>query len=107
MPVTVKILGLKELEQKLDGSFLVQPEIEPALDSVANRGKRGGKGLGAKRNPITVRESALTRDLISSLHNPRQTGRTWRDSNIRRFLPPVARNALNKAAKNIMARFGA
>ncbi len=103
--VTVKIDGLKELEKKLDGKFLVQPEIEPALDSGANRAMRGGKGIGAQRNTISVAAQPLSRTIASTLNAPRVKGTSWRMSNLRRFLPPVIRNALNKAARNIRVRW--
>lgn len=105
MDLTIRILGLEELKKKLNGAFLVQPEIGPALDTVAKRGARGGKGLGAQNNPIGVSAQPLSRVLSTPLNFPRTRGTSWLAANLRRFLPAVARNALNKAARGITARW--
>ena len=135
MPLTVGIVGLKELERKLDGKFLIQPEVESALDTVAQRGKRGGKGQGAKVNPIALRGAPLTRILTSPIRspgnrieaipsfgrgagrrknprfNPRSKGTSWIRKNVGAagygagILGATARNALAKAAKKIAARW--
>ena len=111
MSITVRIEGLKELEKKLDGKFLVQPEIEGALDTVAKRGQRGGRGLGAQRNPIGVGQGRLTRVLTSGTHHPRQKGTAWKRKNVgaagfgRGVLGATAQNALKKAARRMEQRF--
>lgn len=120
MPLTVRIEGLAELQHKLDGDFLLQPEIEAALDTVAKRGQRGGSGLGARMNPIAVEAQDLRRTLITPLagrrlagepFNPRTKGTAWLKKNIGAggygagTLGSVARNALKSAAKKIAARW--
>lgn len=74
--LTVKVVGLEELQKKLQPSYLYEPEIEAALDTVAKRGQRGGRGLGAKLNPISVEKRRLSRSVISPLARPSGSTRT-------------------------------
>lgn len=57
MAVTVRVLGLKELEKKLDGKVLYEPEIEAGLERIADEMKTRHdkrKGLGARRNVMAI-----------------------------------------------------
>jgi len=105
--VEVKVAGLAKLERFLDGKLILQPEIEPALDSVAKRWLRKGKGLGEQRNTLSVAAEPLSRSLSTTLRAPRTTGGSRRQANVRRYLPPVIRNAVLKMARGIAARASA
>lgn len=100
----IKVLGLAELEKKLDGDFLVQPEIDDAFASFGKRMERGGKGLGAQRNTIAIQQSALAVSARTTLNSPRMTGASWSRKNIA-IIKAMASSVFRKAAERMKARF--
>lgn len=70
----VQVVGLKELQKKLDGKFLVQPEMVGVLDTVTRRAQRPTKGLGYKMNPLSVsRPAPLSRAIVTPLAHRRSS----------------------------------
>jgi len=74
---TIKVKGLNELNQKLDMDFLVQPEMDAALESFEKRLLRQGKGLGAQRNEIAAERRTMGATARSTLVYPRTKGTSW------------------------------
>lgn len=104
MAVTVRILGLAELERKLGYPFLVDPGVQEGLGTVAARIERGGRGLGARNNLISRQPLSQGLKMSSTLNAPRRTGHAWLNKNIsivRAMLPRV----LRKAAQHIEQRW--
>lgn len=100
----IRVVGLEDLERKLDGKFLVQPEIADAMETFGKRMQRGGKGLGAQRNTIAIQREALGVRAQTTLNNPRQTGMTWARKNIA-IIKAMANSVFRKAAERMRARF--
>lgn len=81
MTVTIRVKGLAELERKLDGSVLLQPEAEAAVETIGARIARPtGKRIGVKRNTISRAQSGRLQETISTTlagpdpHRRRGTG---------------------------------
>ena len=89
----VKILGLKELQAKVDWDVLAQPEFEDVRDTIVGRMMRGGKGRGVQRNTPTTRVF------------PRTRGTAWAQYQEKVVKGIVARNAIKKAIERIEARW--
>lgn len=78
MPVKVRVVGLEELDRKLDGRLLYEPEIDSTLQRMGDELKRGhdrGKGLGARRNVMAVERAGR---LSYRLTSRSLVGRPWR-----------------------------
>ncbi len=103
---TIKVRGLNELQQKLDMKFLVQPEMGPAVETFSKRIQRGGKGLGAKRNPIAATLHPFGADLETPLSNPRNTGNEWTRKN-RDIVYRMGPRVFGKMVKRIEERWAA
>lgn len=72
------------------------PYTNAALDSISTTLKnRQGKGLGAKRNEIVLSTSLGARRIDSTVHHPRETGKSWIGNAEWRF-NSVAPNAVRK-----------
>lgn len=106
MNITVRIVGLNEIVQKLKGSVLYEPEIEEALDTVEKRVLRQGKGLGAQRNPLASSSAPLARTVTSTLNPPRTRGTAWTRKNESIFRA-MAPNVIRKAVRRIEQRWAA
>jgi len=104
--ITVRVVGLKELERKLDGKLLVQPEIEEGLDTINARFMRGGKGLGVRRNVLNSQRAVLSRRVSSTRVWPRTRGTAWKSKNIGAFRGMAAR-VIQKIVRGIRARWTA
>jgi hypothetical protein len=78
---TVKVVGLTQLEKKLDEKLLVQPEVEAARDTIVTRLMRGGKGLGVTKNSLTKDVKPLGATVTSTLNYPRTRGTAWGKKN--------------------------
>lgn len=107
MTLTIQVNGLEELKRKLSNSELVEPEITTALSSTASSLGRGGTGLGAQRNSISVAGSPLgaTGQRISSTRKwPRTSGRAWTKKNVQIFNAKIP-GILKRVAEGIKARW--
>jgi len=73
----------------LKGSAIdVRPLVGDALDSISRTLKTrhdSARGLGVKRNIVTVREVAQTREISSTLNFPRTVGSAMQRKNESRF----------------------
>lgn len=107
MAVTLKITGLPELERKLVMTGRTLDElVAEGLDSAVKRALRGGKGLGAQRNPIVASGVGLMRTVRTPLHRPRTTGASWSRFQFR-VLPNILRNVINKRKRQIEQQWSA
>lgn len=102
----IRLEGLPELLAKLDTKYLVQPEMEHAMDTFTQRVMtRRGSGLGAKR---AVLAEAVTpfevSSITSSKKNPRNTGKAWLRKN-ERIIGAMAPRVLAKAVERIEERW--
>lgn len=78
----VRLEGLEELRKKLQADWLVQPEMESAMQTFTRRViDRPGSGLGSRRNTLSEARSPLTMTVSSSLVFPRTTGAAWTRKN--------------------------
>ena len=98
--INVTVKGLKEVERKLDTSFLLTPNINAVRDSVVKRIQRQGKGMGGKA--ITLAADVYDRGarITTTLNKPRQTGSSWQRYN-QQHAGAVARNSANKQVREI------
>ena len=103
---TIKVTGLKEIEQKLDLDFLAQPELDAALNSFDKRLNRQGKGVGAQRNQISVDRQPIGLTATSTLNYPRTTGSSWQRKN-ERILGAMAPRVFAKMGRRIEERWAA
>lgn len=79
---------------------------QEALEKVAVRMERGGKGLGAQRNVITQRpDGDLQMRVISTRIYPRTRGTSWVSKNIA-ITRAMAPRVLRKAADRIVTEMG-
>lgn len=101
---TIKIAGLKEFQEMANWDVLVQPEMELARDTITQRIQRGGKGLGAQRNTLTVAPEPLGATVTTTLNYPRVKGTTW-GRYFERTIPMVANRAIAKAISRMEARW--
>ena len=104
--ITIKVKGLNELTAKTDWDVLLQPEIEPALETIGKRMERQGKGLGAKRNSLTRETRPLGARVRSSLNPPRTTGQSWQEKN-EAVVKSMAPRVLAKMVKRVEERWAA
>ena len=104
--ITIKVKGLNELTAKTDWDVLLQPEIEPALETIGKRMERQGKGLGAKRNSLTRETQPLGARVRSSLNPPRTTGQSWQEKN-EAVVKSMAPRVLAKMVKRVEERWAA
>lgn len=102
----IKVVGLNELQMKLDTDFLLQPELDSALESFERRLLRQGKGLGAQRNEIAAERHTLGATARSSLNYPRTTGSSWQRKN-ERAVTAMAPRVFGKMVKRIEERWAA
>lgn len=101
---TIKVKGLKEFQEVCDWDVLVQPEMELARDTITQRIQRGGKGLGAQVNQLTVAPEGLGATVTSTLNYPRVKGTSW-GRYFERTIPTVANRAVAKAISRMEARW--
>lgn len=102
----IRVRGLNEVEQKLDEAYLLQPELDAALETFAKRMQRGGKGLGARRNTVSANVQSFGAEAVSSLNNPRTTGGAWGAKN-QRILSNMAPRVFRKMTQRIEERWAA
>ena len=111
MQFTFQIKGLKELERKLDGKFLIQPEMEHVRDALVTRIGRRRKTRGFRNNPLAVTVSPLLSgsstiaQVGTPLNAPRTTGSAWKKFVASLVNGSFMRRQLNSAAKKIAARW--
>jgi hypothetical protein len=101
----ITVLGLPELEKKLDAEFLAQPELEDARDTFVGRIQRGGKGLGAQRNELSAVVRPLGATVFTTLNYPRTKGTSWGRKN-EAIVKAMAPRVIKKAARRIEERWG-
>lgn len=83
--VTVRVKGLEEVQRKLDGRFLVQPEFDHIADALAKRIGRPRKTKGFINNPLDIAvrpmpvgaEGVTLATIGSPLNRPRTKGTSW------------------------------
>jgi hypothetical protein len=96
----VKIKGLDELRAKLNYHLLEEPEVATGMETIAQRFKRGGRGLGARNNTVNFARTSLSNVHVrTTLNHPRQTGAAWLRKQIAIFnsmAPRVARSVIKK-----------
>lgn len=85
MRLKLIIRGGSELVGKLSSFNLVQFTNE-GMESFATRLSDQGGGLGAQANSVAASASDLGARAVSSLNQPRTTGRAWRAKNVRIIL---------------------
>lgn len=93
------------LQQNLGFDVLVQPEVEDARNTIVKRIMRQGKGLGAKRNPLTAGVRPLGATVVSTLVNPRQKGTSWGRKN-EAIVTAMGPAVLRKMVSRIRQRWG-
>lgn len=84
-PVSVSVVGLKEIEEKLGHSVYMEPEAWRALETIGERIERPkGKRIGVLRNKVTRRpmgrlQQSVRTTLAGRKANPRarQSGRPF------------------------------
>lgn len=76
-----------------------------AIDSIGKRLARGGKGLGAKRNPINRERRGLTETVSSSTIRPRTKGTAWLRKNLA-IANSMAPRVLRATATRIVEELG-
>ena len=76
--------------------------LSEALEKIGERMERGGKGLGAKRNVVTLRRNALTLEAASTLRRPRTKGTAWTRKNVG-IVRAMAPRVLNAVARRVVA----
>lgn len=112
MPVTIKVLGLEELEQKCQTSILLDPAIEEGINTIKDRMLRQGKGLGAKRNVLAATSTGGSglafpgAEIRTSLVWPRTTGSSLKRKDEAIF-KAMSGNVIRKAIQRIRDRWGA
>lgn len=121
--VTVK--GLPVLLAKLDPKYLLEPEMEAAVQRIADRpfraygglktnlktgvtSRRGGASFaaGIRNNSLMASRSLNVTTIDSTLNQPRTSGSAWVRYNIA-AMRSMAPGVLNSAAKKIEARWSA
>lgn len=100
----VAIIGLREMERRLDIEFLAQPELERARDTFVARIQRGGKGLGARRNVLSATRRPLGATVTSTRIFPRTKGTRWGAKN-ERIVAAMAPAVMRAAVRRIEARW--
>lgn len=79
---------------------------EEAIDKIATRMERGGKGIGAKRNRITRQQREELRETITSTRYwPRTKGTSWQRKNIG-IAKAMAPRVLNAYARRVVRELG-
>lgn len=79
---TVRVVGLDDLQRKLSDAVLLDSQLERVRDKIVSRiVDRPGKGAGARANSLRAEVTPLGATVVSTLNNPRQTGRAWQDKN--------------------------
>ena len=104
--VNIEVRGLNELLAKTGFDVLVQPEIEPALETIGKRLQRQGKGLGAQKNTLTRDTQPLGARIESTLNFPRTVGTAWQQKN-EAVAKAMAPRVFNNMAKRIEERWAA
>lgn len=79
---------------------------QEAIEKIATRMERGGKGLGSKRNTISHRADGELQERVSSTRIwPRTKGTSWQSKNIG-IAKAMAPRVLRKAAERIVGELG-
>lgn len=105
--LTVDIPGLGRVVGKLRSSDLTDPAMNEVLDKVGKRMQRKGKGLGSKRNTVTVETPGrLTRSVETTLISPRTVGSAW-DKYNRRAAQAMAPRVMRAAMRRIKKEWAA
>lgn len=102
IPMTITIKGLPEVERKLGFAVLAEPALLTMRPSVDERVRRGGKGMGAKRNQIMTEPKELGGRFMTTLNYPRTTGSSWQKYNVR-VIRRIWGNIMRKVIKQIEA----
>lgn len=109
--VEVQIKGLKEMQQKLDGKFLLQPEVESRIrDKFIERVERRRKTVGFQRNPLQSERMPLSDGkplaaITTPLNSPRTSGKSWREFVFSLVKGTFMERQINAAMKEIRARW--
>lgn len=113
--LTVRVTGLKELQKKLDGKFLIAPELETVRDKLIERINRPRRkrnvSSGFANNPLAIQKYAMAMGnrpiarVTTTLNPPRTKGTSWL-----RFVYSLARgaflrNQMNAAVRRIQTRW--
>lgn len=98
-----------DVDIKVSGAFFTKRHadvmrraiVEEIIEKMGVRMKRGGRGLGAKRNTVTqgATDNRLTSRISSTRRPPRNTGRSWVAYNLR-----VGRAMASRVGKKAAAR---
>ena len=102
--LTVKVLGLEELQKRTGWDPMVQPEMDLALDTFKKRILRGGPGLGAKRNTLTPTQKPLQLNVETTRINPRTKGISWQRKNTS-ITRSMSGRVMKKAIQRMQARW--
>ena len=104
--LNIRLVGLDEIQRKLGFDALLTPEFKLALESFEKRFKRGGKGVGAKRNTLSSEIKPLSVEVETTLHYPRMKGSSWGDKNWK-IAKGMSPRVLRKMIKRIKERWAA
>ncbi len=100
----IRIVGLKEVQEKLDADVLLQPEFNDALETFTKRFMRKRKNLGAKRNTLSSEITDLSVYVETTLNWPRTTGESWGKKNWA-IANGMASRVMKKMIKRIQERW--
>ena len=101
--ITIRVSG--PLFEGDVGGRIRRSTYEEALDKLATRMMRGGRGLGVRRNVLSRTDAGpLTVDITSTRIWPRTKGTAWTRKNVRTaraMLPRVLRSTAQKIAQEL------
>lgn len=98
--------SFERMRQQIGFDVLVQPEVNDARDTIVKRIERGGRKMGAKRNTLTASTRPLGATVVTTLSNPRQSGKAWGKYNTL-VVVKMGPHVLRKMVKRIRERFAA
>jgi len=87
----------KKIDQVVQDAIVAE-----ALEKIGARTERGGRGLGSKRNTISLSRSALVLEVASTKRFPRTRGTSWQRKNVG-IVRAMAGRVLRSVAKRITA----